>query len=89
MAHPTQTAKPSVDLASNPASSGPRVSRIRRDPPPAAKEIVFRDRDESDRSAVVVGILAFALAIFVIILAFGIYSGWSPREYTIEVTTAE
>ena len=85
MAQPLQTAKQSVDLA----SAGPRVSRIRRDPPAAVKEIPFRDREESDRSDVLVGILAFALAIFAVIVAFGVYSGWSPREYSIEVTEVE
>ena len=84
MAHPTPTAKQSVNLA----SAGPRVSRIRRDPPPVVKEKVV-DLEEQDQWTVVVGVLAFALAIFVIVLAFGSYSAWSPREYTIEVTAAD
>ena len=86
MAQPLQTAKPSVDLA----KAGPRVSKIRRDPPPAkVKEIVFRDREERDRSDVLIGVLVFALAIFALTVAFGVYSGWSPREYTIQVNYAE
>ena len=86
MAQPLQTAKPSGNLA----KAGPRVSKIRRDPPPAkVKEIEFRDRAERDRSDVLIGILAFALAIFALTVAFGVYSGWSPREYTIEVNYAE
>ncbi len=86
MAQPLQTAKQSVDLA----SGGPRVSKIRRDPLPAAvKEIEVRDRDERDRSDVLVGVLVFALAIFAVIVAFGVYSGWSPSEYKIEVVVAE
>ena len=90
MAQPLKTAKPSVDLASDLAPAGPRVSRIRRDPLPAAvKEIEVRDREESDRSDVLVGVLVFALAIFAVIVAFGVYSGWSPREYAVEVTIAE
>jgi hypothetical protein len=84
MARPLQTGKKSVNLA----SSGVRVSRIRRDPPPVVKEKVV-DPKERDRQDVVVGILAFALAMFVIILAFSSYSGWSPRQYTIELTVAE
>lgn len=88
MARPHPTAKPSVSLASNLASAGPRVSRIRRDPPPAVKE-KFVDPEERDQWAVVVGVLTFALAIFAIIVAFGSYSGWSPREYSVEVTVAE
>ena len=90
MAQPLQTAKPTVDLATS--TAGPRVSRIRREPPPpaeAAKEIEFHDRDERDRSDALVGILAFALAIFAIVVAFGIYSQWSPRDYKIEVTETE
>ena len=90
MAQPLQTAKKSVNLASSPAPAGPRVSRIRRDPPPPpAPEAIPVDPDERDRSDVIVGIAAFALAIFAVILAFGIYSSWSPREYAIEVNVAE
>ena len=79
MTRPHPTGKKSVNLA----TPGPRVSRIRRDPPPIVKEKVV-DPKERDRWAVVVGVLTFALAIFVIIFAFGSYSGWSPRQYTVE-----
>ena len=92
MAQPLQSAKQSVNLGPDPAPAGPRVSRIRRDPPPPAatvKEIEFHDRDERDRSDALVGILAFAFAIFAIVVAFGIYSQWSPREYAIEVNVEE
>lgn len=85
MARPHPTGKLSVNLASNLASSGPRVSRIRRDPPPAMKEKIVLDPDESDQRTVVVGILTFALAIFVIVLAFGSYWGWAPAQYTIQM----
>lgn len=84
MASPLQSGKKAVNLA----SPGPRVSRIRRDPPPAVKEKIL-DPDERDQRDVVVGVLTFALALFVILLAFASYSGWSPRHYTIEVTAAE
>ncbi len=97
MARPISSAKQSVDLApnpapnpaSNPASSAPRVSRIRRDPPPAVKpdKIDVSDPEERDQRAVIVGILVFALAICVIVIAFGRYTTWSPREYTIEVNS--
>ena len=80
MAQPLHTGKQSVDLA----SAGPRVSRIRRDPPPAVKETIVK-LEESDETTVVVGVLLFALAIFFLVLAFGIYSAWSPSEYTIEL----
>ena len=80
MAQPLQTRKQSVNLA----SAGPRVSRIRRDPPPPVKE-TFVDIEESDETIVFVGVLAFALAIFFLVVAFGVYSAWSPSEYTIEM----
>ena len=60
------------------------MSRIRRDPPPAVKETLVQI-EESDQTIVVVGVIAFALAIFVLVLAFGVYSAWSPSEYTIEL----
>ena len=89
MAHPLQTAKPTVNLAPNLASAGPRVSRIRRDPPPPVKETSVVDLEERDQWAVIVGVLAFALSIFVVIVAFGSYSSWSPRDYRVEMTIAE
>ena len=80
MARPLATEKKSVNLA----SSGPRVSRIRRDPPPAVKEKVV-DLDERDRQDAVVGILAFTFAILVIILAVSSYAGWSPAQYILRM----
>ncbi len=81
MTRPLSTGKKSDNLA----SSGARVSKIRRDPPPVVKEIVIRDRDESNRRNVAIGIVTFALAIFVILLAFASYSGWSPRQHTVHM----
>jgi hypothetical protein len=75
MARPLQTGKQSVDLA----SPAPRVSRIRRDPPPVVKEKLV-DPKEIERRDVAIGVIAFALAIFVIILGFGGWSG-SQRQY--------
>ena len=89
MTRPLQTGKQSVNLASNMASAGPRVSKIRRDPPPPVKEKAAVDFEESEQWAVIVGVLAFALSIFVVIVAFGSYSRWSPREYKVEMTIAE
>jgi hypothetical protein len=85
MARPTPTGKQSVNLASHLASSGPRASRIRRDPPPAVKAEVVVDAEEREQWTVIVGILTFALAIFVIVIAFGSYSRWSPSQYTVEM----
>ena len=89
MARPHPTAKQSVNLASHLASNltspGPRVSRIRRDPPPVADKKVVLDPEEREQWTVVVGILSFALAIFVIIIAFGSYAGWSPSQYNVQM----
>ena len=81
MASPLKTTKQSVNLASD----GPRVSKIRRDPPRKVKEKLVIPANERDQSDVIVGVIVFALAIFVIILAIGSYYGWSPRDYTLEV----
>lgn len=77
MASPLPTRKQSVSLA----TSGVRVSRIRRDPPPKAPEIVVAERNQRDARMVALGIITFALALVVIGLALMSYSGWSPRSY--------
>lgn len=81
MARPLSTGKQSVNLASN----GAPGSRIRRDPPPAVKETPVVDPEERERRAVIVGVLSFALAICVLIIAAGSYSGWSMGEYTVRL----
>jgi hypothetical protein len=80
MTRPLSTGKQSVDLAS--AVPG---SRIRRDPPPAVKELVVRDREGRDQQIVVIGVVAFALALFIIIVGFISVYGWSPSQYTIHI----
>ena len=84
MASPLPTRKQSVDLGSSPA---PRVSRIRRDPPPPVKPKELRHPDQINRSAVVVGVLVVALSLVVILIAFSIFTGmgWTPRSYTIRL----
>ena len=77
MARPLPSGKQSVSLA----SSGPRVSRIRRDAPPPAPEVVVAERNERDARMVAVGIITFALALVVIGVAVMSYIGWSPRSY--------
>jgi len=79
MAKPLQTGKKTVNLA----APGVRESRIRRDPPSAVKELVVRDRDEHDRRMVVIGVVSFAIALFIIAVGFIGTMGWSPRQYTI------
>jgi hypothetical protein len=80
MAAPLKSGKQSVNLA-----GAVRVSRIRRDPPPIAKKIVERDPDERDTRVVVIGVVAFAIAIAIITVAFGSGIGWSPSQYNIEI----
>ena len=81
MASPLNTGKQPIKLGPN----GVRVSRIRRDPPPVAKKTVVPDRDELDERSVVIGVLAFTLAILVAIVGLSAYGGWSPRQVTLEV----
>jgi len=78
MANPLQTGKQAVDLA----TPGKRVSKIRRDPPPKVKEVTVADRDERDARIVVIGVVAFALAVVIIIVGLSSAFGWSPRQYT-------
>jgi hypothetical protein len=78
-----ETGKQSVNLA----SAGPRVSRIRRDPPAVKQKIV--DPAVRDQWAVVVGVVSFALAFVVIIFAFGSTSFRSSQGYTVELTYSD
>ena len=81
MARPLQTSKQAVNLA----ASGARVSKIRRDPPPKVKEVTIADRDERDARIVVIGVIAFTLAVLAVIIGLAAYKGWSPRQVTLEV----
>ena len=76
MASPLPSGKSSVNLGPTAAPG----SRIRRDPPPPAKKLVERDPDKADSWTVIVGILTFELALFVIIVAISSYNGWTPRH---------
>lgn len=88
MALPRPTTKPSVNLASTKPPEA-RVSRIRRAPPPVVKKEIVLDPEERDQWTVIVGILSFALAIFVIVVAFGSYAGWSPAQYNVQMHCGE
>ena len=89
MASPLPTGKQTVSLASPGLSGSKSVrrsnsvtgSRIRRDPPPLAKDIAVPDPDQRDTRTVVLGILTFTLALLVIAIGVASYSGWSPRDY--------
>ncbi|HET7709840.1 MAG TPA: hypothetical protein VFK50_09965 [Sphingomicrobium sp.] len=58
------------------APAGPRPSRIRRDPPPPEKPKSLRAYPTTERESwvVVIGVLLFALAIFVISLGVSEYT---------------
>ena len=77
MASPLQTGKQSVKLA----SAGPRVSKIRRDPPPVVKEIAVADPDRRDARTVILGLLTLTLILTVIAVGVSSALGWSPRDY--------
>ena len=89
MASPLPTGKQTVSLASASLSGSNSLrgsksvngSRIRRDPPPIAKDIAVSDPDQRDTRTVVIGILTFTLALVVIMIGVASYSGWSPRDY--------
>ena len=81
MASPLKTGKQSVDLN----APGVLGSRIRRDPRPAVKEISISERYERNQRIVVIGVVAFALAFFIIIVGLGSVVGWSPSQYTIHL----
>ena len=81
MANPLQPNKKTVDMA----TPGPRVSRIRRDPPPPVKPVNPVDIKERETWAIVIGIVTFALALSVILIGVSNVAGWSPRQYTIEI----
>ena len=80
MASPLRKGKQSVDL-----TAPVRVSRIRREPPPPVKKVTPRERDERDTRFGMIGVVAFALAIAIILFAVGDFIGWSPRQYTIHL----
>ena len=85
MASPLPTGKKSVNLA----GTGPRVSRIRRDPPPKVKEVPVRDVEEHDRRNAVIGVVTFALALVVIMVGFSSVSGCTLDQYEIRLDSKD
>ena len=79
MASPLSTAKRTVDLASGEV----RVSRIRRDPPPKAKEVDPIDAKEREARMVVIGVTGFILGICLVTAMLGSSFGWSMGQYTL------
>jgi hypothetical protein len=80
MAAPLKSGKQSVNLAST-----ARVSKIRRDPPPVAKKVEVSDPEDRDTQTVVIGVIAFAVAFFIVMLGVSTYAGWSPSDYNVEL----
>ena len=81
MAAPLAPGKKPVDLA----ATGPRVSRIRRDPPPKVKEITLVDLREREARTVVIGVTVFAIALIAILIGFATAKGWSPTQLTVVI----
>ena len=72
-----------------------RPSRIRREPPPSpgkleaiARKVDWDSREWEVRFAVA-GVIAFALALCILAVAFAGYWGWSPSQYSLTVRAAE
>ncbi len=84
MTRPLPSAKQSVDLA-----PVPRVSRIRRDPPPIVKHSEVADPRDRESRMVTIGVVTFALALFAILVGFASFSGWSPSQYTVEMNLSD
>ena len=83
MASPLKPGKQAVNLA----GAAPRVSRIRRDPPPKVKEITAGELEDRDARIVTIGVAAFALAIAAIIIGFASWTGWSPDRHRIHLVS--
>jgi hypothetical protein len=88
MASPLKTGKQSVHLG-----APVRGSRIRRDPPPRvviknpiAKKISEQAQDEREAWQVVLGVVLFAVAIGIVTVGIFSADGWSPSEYTINIS---
>ena len=83
MASPLKPGKQAVNLA----GAAPRVSRIRRDPPPKVKEVTVAELEERDARTVAVGVVAVACAIVAIIIGLASYGGWTPSQHKIHVVS--
>jgi hypothetical protein len=81
MASPLASGKQSVNLG----SSGVPGSRIRRDPPPAVKELVVPDVEQREWRTVIIGILSVTIALIIILIGISSISGWTPRDYIVQV----
>jgi hypothetical protein len=67
-----------VDLA----TSGPKVSRIRRNPPaPPPKKVTPGELRQHEAKVILVGLIAAGLAIALILVQIANWAGWSPSNY--------
>lgn len=84
MASPLKTAKQTVALGTGSGAARVPGSRIRREPPPPepVKKLDVRDPNADDRRMAMIGIVAIAIAFFIIIVAVAAIGGWTPRQYT-------
>ena len=84
MASPLKTAKQTVALGTGSGAARVPGSRIRREPPPPEplKKLDVRDPNADDRRMAMIGIVAIAIAFFIIIVAVAAVGGWTPRQYT-------
>ena len=83
MAQHLPTRKSTVDLSK---SGGVRVSRIRRDPPPAPAKLLTREElRRREARAIAVGSIVFALSLFVVLMAFNIGPSWEAKPIHIVI----
>lgn len=83
MAKPLPVRKQAVDLAGGPRKVG---SRIRRAAPPKPEKPMTRaELREREAWTIGIGIVAFALALTIILFAAGKWGGWSPSHYTLVI----
>ena len=82
MAAPLNSDKQSVDLA---AAGSVRVSRIRRDPVRAEKELSVADVEGRDARTVIVGVITFSIAIVIASLGLMAAGGYSVKDQVVHL----
>jgi hypothetical protein len=82
MAAPLPTRKQTVDLS----KGGVRISRIRRDPPPPPPKVLTKaELREREAWMVGIGVVVFAVALFVVLVAINKGPGWSLGDVEITI----